>query len=113
MITSTIDCRYIKNPQSGNPLSGECMLNVPVTGQTTYAGYYTIVFPETLRVKKGDTFSIVFTLTDMDSRDGTVEYYVDQSSTFNNSVIQFDSHIEEGRSYYIYQDSLVDLGSGN
>lgn len=48
-----------KNPTVDEPDTGIALLTSPVTGSTTYAGYYTVNLPETVKVEPGDTFSIV------------------------------------------------------
>ena len=50
-----------RNPEVDKPTSGTAMLSVPVTGKTTYEGYYTINLPETINVSRGDTFAVVIT----------------------------------------------------
>ena len=47
------------NPSTDDPVSGTEMLSQPVTGSTTFAGYYTIPLSETLIVEPGDSFSVV------------------------------------------------------
>lgn len=44
------------NPESGTPL-----LAVPLTGKTTYAGYYTIPLPDSVQLDEGDSFAVVIT----------------------------------------------------
>lgn len=48
-----------KNPDEDNPKSGTAMLDAPVTGITTYAGYYTVSLPEMIQLNSGDTFSVI------------------------------------------------------
>ena len=53
-----------KNPTSSeNPSSGEAMLSEPVTGTTTYEGWYEFPLPEPVELAPGDTFVIELTLT--------------------------------------------------
>lgn len=104
-----------KNPDDDNPESGEAMLETPVSGQTTYAGYYTTKLPSGLYVDKGDKYSVVYTLTDLN--DSQVSYYLEQttSSNLSDDIILFESHTEEGQSFCdVYGIGyFVDLGSGS
>ena len=104
-----------KNPDADNPESGEAMLATPVTGQTTYAGYYTIKLPSGLYVDKGDTYSVVYTLADQDDKD--VSYFLEQttSAQLSDDIILYDCHTEQGQSFCETGYGLnyfVDLGSG-
>ena len=104
-----------KNPDADNPESGEAMLATPVTGQTTYAGYYTIKLPSGLCVDKGDKYSVVYTLVDQDDKD--VSYFLEQttSAQLSDDVILYDCHTEQGQSFCETGYGLnyfVDLGSG-
>ena len=104
-----------KNPDADNPESGEAMLATPVTGQTTYAGYYTIKLPSGLYVDKGDKYSVVYTLVDQDDKD--VSYFLEQttSAQLSDDVILYDCHTEQGQSFCETGYGLnyfVDLGSG-
>lgn len=93
-----------KNPKDGDPTSGTPMLQKPITGMTTYVGYYTIPLDEELLFNSGDKFSVVFTLEDMDTTsveglpDTGTACYVD--STLHSGWIYFDSYTESGLSYY-------------
>ena len=101
-----------KNSDSDNPESWEAMLKSEIEGQTTYAGYYTIKVPEMIRVNTGDKFSIVFTLTDVDSTDGKVQYYIDKSGSVSNKIC-FTNYSEEGQSFYTWSNGIVDTAKYN
>lgn len=83
------------NPESGTPL-----LDTPVTGKTTFAGYYTVNMPSTVKLDEGDTFAIVITFDDETSMDYSYIYSATAGST---SV----SHNNE--SYYAPSGKLVDM----
>ena len=86
------------NPESGTPLLSE-----PVTGSTTFAGYYTVNLPSVIKLNEGDTFAVVITFDDATSMD--YSYYF-PGSTGVTSV----SHNNE--SYYAPSGKLVDLYEG-
>lgn len=48
-----------KNPETDQPESGTPLLRTPITGKTSFAGYYTVTLPETVKITQGDTFSVV------------------------------------------------------
>ena len=99
-----------KNPEEGNPLSGTPLLQTPVSGQTTYEGYYTIPLNQEVTINKGDIFSVAFTLTDLEdeneSSTGTVRTFVDMSQTTSNYVVT--SHTEKNQSYICVGNSILD-----
>lgn len=47
------------NPTEDSPESGTAMLSEPVTGSTSFPGYYTIPLSSTVKVEPGDSFSVV------------------------------------------------------
>lgn len=57
-----------KNPTSGKPDSGKAMLASPITGTFADAGLHTVAVPTLPRIEKGDTFSVVFTLTGVNGK---------------------------------------------
>lgn len=83
-------------PESGTPL-----LTTPLTGTTTYAGYYTIDLKDKVILKEGDTFSIVITFDEKSS----IEY------SYNDSVhTQYCNENANNQSYYSTTGTdLVDL----
>lgn len=83
------------NPESGTPL-----LATPVTGKTTFAGYYTVNLPNTIKLNEGDTFAVVITFADKTSMDYSYTYI---NPTGYTSV----SHNNE--SYYAPSGTLVDM----
>ena len=83
------------NPESGTPL-----LDTPVTGKTTFAGYYTVNMPSTVKLDEGDTFAVVITFDDETSMDYSYIY----SATAGITSV---SHNNE--SYYAPSGKLVDM----
>lgn len=63
-ISYTIDI-YI-NGDGVNPESGQLISSATTTGRTTYSGMYTIPLKECVNLKKGERFTVVFTLKDLD-----------------------------------------------
>lgn len=65
MFLSSDNVRYsiqiYKNPASDDPETGERMLSAPVTGQTGYAGLYTIDIKPSVKFSHGDTVAVVIT----------------------------------------------------
>lgn len=47
------------NPTTENPESGTAMLDTPISGSTTFAGYYTIPLSEVVEIEPEDSFSVV------------------------------------------------------
>ena len=85
-----------RNSAENNPKSGEPLLETPVVGTTTYAGYYTIDLNQNITVNYGDTFSVVFTVSDMD--DGSVLIFTD--STYESPTgVRFVSSTNANQSY--------------
>ena len=95
-----------KNPSAANPKSGQAMLSKPVTGTTTYAGYYTIDLNQDITLKYGDTFSVVFTLKDMDAGDNSVDVFVDRSYSASAGV-EFTSYLQKNQSFRIDEDNKI------
>ena len=79
-----------------NPTSGIKQLSVPVTGSTSYAGYYTIPLPVSVPLEEGDTFSVVITLEKESG--GQVEFFIDKSYQ-NGSWVAFTNEVEAGQSF--------------
>ncbi|MBQ8148531.1 MAG: hypothetical protein IJ040_07070 [Lachnospiraceae bacterium] len=99
------------NPPTGNPKEGTPMLETPVTGTTTYTGYYTIELDEPVLIENGDTFAVVFTLNNVESPDSGVTYFAD--GTITGGCIEFISYTEENKMYLYnypyYPEFCIDL----
>ena len=50
-----------KNPSTDKPESGMAMLESPVKGVATYAGYHTVDLPQMIELEVGNSFSVVIT----------------------------------------------------
>lgn len=98
-----------KNPETGNPESGEKMLTVPVTGMKVYSGYHTVEVPN-VSLAKGDTFAIVVSLS---AASGVTYYWIDR--TVNADWYRCTSASAAGQSYFRkgtgYQ--WEDIGAGS
>ena len=78
------------------PDSGEKQLAHPITGSTSYAGYYTVPLPVSIPLEEGDTFSVVITLEKESG--GRVEFFVDKSYQ-NGNWVSFTNEVEPGQSF--------------
>lgn len=95
-----------KNSGPENPLGGAQLLETPVTGMTTFAGYYTIDLEPEVIVDYGDSFSIAITLTDTDN--SYVDYYADTSGN-NSGIVFYENCTASGQSYIYENGCLKDL----
>lgn len=95
-----------KNSSLENPMDGEPLLETPVTGTTTYAGYYTIDLNDEIFVENGDRFSVAVTLADLDGE--TVSYYADTSGN-NSSIVFYENCTAPGQSYLYKDGTFTDL----
>jgi len=86
-----------RNVKDGaNPTLGKAVLAKPVTGKTSYSGYYTVKLPEPVVVAEGSKYAVVVTLSHAD--DTPVLYDVD--TTFNEEgIVQFTNTAAAGQSY--------------
>ena len=80
---------YTDIQDAADPTSGNAALASPVTGETTYMGYYTVDLPKPVRVDEGSKFSVVVTLSHGDGTD--VLYAADTTreydwTTFTNAT---------------------------
>ena len=101
-----------KNSPTGNPLGGTAMLTEPVTGMTTYEGYYTIPLTQSITFAKGDTFTVAITVDDTKtsgSGTDTVSVFADKSSS--TSVVNYVNSVASGQSFMAAYGSAVDFGS--
>lgn len=83
------------NPESGTPL-----LDTLVTGKTTFAGYYTVNMPSTVKLDEGDTFAVVITFDDETSMDYSYIY---------SATAGITSVSRNNESYYAPSGKLVDM----
>ena len=96
-----------KNPtKADQPDSGTPLLETPVTGKTSYVGYYTIPLATQPVVKAGDTFSVVITVSK--SNGAAVSYFVDKTYQ-NGDWISFEHQTKAGQSFAQSDDGWQDL----
>lgn len=90
-----------------DPTSGEACFSSPVTGNTTYSGYYTIVLPEPVKLDQGDYFSVVFSV----AKDGksTAAVEIECSSSYGSRISIASS--EEKQSFVDASGYWVDWGA--
>lgn len=96
--------KNIQNPS--DPTSGTAMFLTPVTGSTSYAGYYTVPLDMPVTLQGGETFSVVVTLEKESGDD--VNFFVDKTYQ-NGSWISFVNEVEEGQSFRIQNGQWEDL----
>ena len=97
--TRNYSIQIYKNPEGGNPESGQPVFDTPVTGSTTFAGYYTVSLPKNITLNNGDTFSVVITFD---------QYTVIEQSLSSNYVgaqCQSVNVCDVGQSYYYSESS--------
>ena len=80
-----------EKPDSGTP-----MLTEEVKGKFTYQGYYTVPLNTSIDLKKGDTFAVVFTLSNPDKE---TYAYVEKDGV-KLDWIKFVAQIDKGQSFY-------------
>ena len=89
--------------EDGNPTSGVAMLDEPVCGSTTYAGFYTVKLPKPVDLREGTTFAVAVTFSHKDG--SSVGYDVDCTFGANGRYassytwVDYTSHVEEGQSF--------------
>ncbi len=86
-----------------DPSSGSPMLDTPVTGTTSYAGYYTVPLGTAIPLSEGDTFSVVFTF----GTEGSPKISAFTEKTYNYSWLKWNAGIDEGQSFFKYADSTA------
>ena len=94
---------YTDLEDPSDPEGGVAALASPVTGQTSYEGYYTVELPEPVLITEGSYFSVVVTLSHDNGND--VSYNIDSTYGFNgryaenNQWKHFTSHVEPNQSF--------------
>ncbi len=79
------------DPQEGNPESGKPVFDKPLMGSKTQKGYYTISLPESVEIKKGQKFSVVFRLQNRNLNYYT-PYYVFKGGEFSTFDVVEETH---------------------
>ena len=96
-----------RNPDAGAPESGTPMLQKPQTGTIPYTGYVTIpIAQDDVIFNKGDTFAVVFTVTN----DGKQIQLFEDYTYVNAGWISFTNTTAKGQSYYKEDGEWKDLG---
>lgn len=97
-----------KNPNPGAPESGTKMLKSEKTGTVLYAGYHTVPV-DTVQLSKGDTFSVVVTLS---TKDGSKAWiWTDEQDSWQ--WVSFEGAAAPGQSYIKYQGgNWTDFSAG-
>ena len=96
------------NPATDDPEDGNAMLSAPITGSTTFAGYYTIPLSEIVKVEPGDTFSVVVEFDE----DTEISFGINESmeiggggtATVVNQTERNQSYIHNGYAFYDVYD---------
>ncbi len=89
-----------------DPASGTAAFFEPVTGSTSYAGYYTIPFDTPVSLREGETFSVVIRLEKESG--GQVNFFVDKSYQ-NGDWVAFTNETEAGQSFRKRDGAWEDL----
>lgn len=97
---------YKNLEDASNPASGTVQFEEPVTGSTSYAGYYTVPLPVPVALNEGDTFSVVITLEKESG--GPVNFFVDKSYQ-NGDWIAFTNETKQGQSFRFINGSWEDM----
>lgn len=97
-----------KNPGDlSDPTSGTPMLSRPQTGETTFAGYYTVPLTEKVVLDPGDKFSVVFSLESLSGK--TIYVSSERSNTWNGR--KSIASARAGESYMWYGYRWIDHGA--
>ena len=86
---------YLKPTDAQDPTSGTPALGMPVTGTTSYMGYYTIDLPNPVRLPEGTKYAVVATLSHKDAT--PVKYAVD--TTVERTWALQTSAVDAGQSF--------------
>ncbi len=98
-----------RNPSdAADPTSGEALLTQPVTGKTSFVGYYTVPLDEKPLLQAGDTFSVVVTLSKSSGK--AVDYFADLSYQ-NGNWIRFTNQVQAGQSFAYTGGGWSDLAA--
>lgn len=96
-----------KNPaDASDPASGMPALSVPVSGSTSYVGYYTVPLTETVPLVEGDVFSVVITLEKASG--GDIHFFADKTYQ-NGNWISFVNQVKEGESFRLLDGKWEDM----
>lgn len=93
-----------KNSKRNKPTSGKKLLKTPQTGAISYMGFHTIDLNSCPKLKKGEYFSVVIKLTDMDG--SKIALPVDKSQNYGG--MRFISSSKKHQSFYKIGKKWVD-----
>lgn len=96
--------KNLKDPS--DPTSGTAAFLAPVTGSTSYAGYYTVPLEVPVALQGGETFSVVITLEKESG--GQVNFFVDKTYQ-NGNWVSFVNKTKEGQSFRILDGQWEDM----
>lgn len=97
---------YKNLSDAADPTSGEPQLLNPVTGSTSYVGYYTIPLNQDILLEEGENFSVVVTLKK--ESQNQVEFFIDKTYQ-NGSWVSFVNQTESGESFRFINGGWEDL----
>lgn len=103
---------YLNPTDEMKPDSGTHISHATTTGNTTYAGYYTIPLKEEVLLKKGDTFAVVVQLSTVqfpDAANRVVHFSLEVTS--DQGWIHTTAATEEGQSFYLKSGNWQDNSS--
>lgn len=89
-----------------DPTSGTPQLETPVTGGTSYAGYYTVSIEHPVLLREGETFSVVVTLSKESGEQ--VNFFIDKTYQ-NGNWISFRNSVKEGQSFRYIDGNWQDM----
>lgn len=100
---------YLNPNDTTDPTSGTLQEDATVSGVTTFSGYYTIPLKESVRLNKGDKYSVVITLSSDTDDYIWVQYERNSESTDWKTV----AYAQSGQSYMKWnpKNAWKDLGS--
>lgn len=104
-----VNCEYsikiFKNPEEDEPMSGTPMLDEPITGATTFAGYYTVPLPEKIKLDSGDTFSVII---EFDQNTAIVTEVAGSMNIGGGGYATTTKVCDDNQSYFAYGDYFYD-----
>ncbi|MCR4924458.1 MAG: hypothetical protein K5931_10670, partial [Lachnospiraceae bacterium] len=94
-----------KNPEKiKDPESGEELLEEPLTGSFLFGGYHTVTLPDPVRLSKGDSIAIVFTLSKEDGSNCNICF--DTTYTYSDKLANYNYVTKESKYQSFYKNRL-------
>nr|MCR4922497.1 hypothetical protein [Lachnospiraceae bacterium] len=94
-----------KNPEKAkDPESGEELFEEPLTGSFLFGGYHTVTLPDPVRLSKGDTIAIVFTLSKEDGSNCNI--CLDTTYTYSDKLANYNYVTKESKYQSFYKNRL-------